>query len=69
MKKAGTKPTPASAPGEETGAQGTSLLHEPTYVFEADDVRVLPVPQENLDLFRGVSLTLIDDLEQAEHVT
>lgn len=40
-----------------------------TYVFEGDDVWVLPVPQENLDLFRGVSFTLIDYLEQAEHVT
>lgn len=35
---------------------------ETTYVFEGDDVRVLAVPQENLNLFRGVSFTLIDNL-------
>lgn len=35
-----------------------------TYVFEGDDVRVLAVPQQNLNLFRGVSFALIDYLEQ-----
>lgn len=40
-----------------------------TYVLERDDVRVLPVPQQDLDLFRGVSLTLVDDLEYTEQGT
>lgn len=35
---------------------------ETTYVFKGDDVRVLAVPQENLNLFRGVSFTLINNL-------
>lgn len=47
-------------------AQATPLLHEGAYVFEGDDVGVLAVPQEDLNLFRGVPFTLIDDLKQTE---
>lgn len=36
----------------------------PTHIFQSDDVGVLPVPQKNFNLFRGVSLALVDDLRK-----
>lgn len=46
------------------GGAGRREAEAATYVLECDDVRVLAVPQEDLDLFRGVAFALIDDLEQ-----
>lgn len=46
------------------GGAGRHEADTATYVLERDDVRVLAVPQEDLDLFRGVAFALIDDLEQ-----
>lgn len=46
------------------GGAGRCEAEAATYVLERDDVRVLAVPQEDLDLFRGVAFALIDDLEQ-----
>lgn len=46
------------------GGAGRREAEAATYVLERDDVRVLAVPQEDLDLFRGVAFALIDDLEQ-----
>lgn len=33
-----------------------------THILQCDDIWVLPVPQEYLDLLRGVSLALVNDL-------
>ena len=40
----------------------------PTHIFQSDDVGVLPVPQKNFNLFRGVSLALVNDLRKGVHV-
>lgn len=53
-------------PLEKRKAEATRCCREITYVLEGDDVWVLAVPQQNLNLFRGVPFTLIDDLEQTE---
>lgn len=58
---------PCTRASWDAGASRGAGRHEAeaaTYVLERDDVRVLAVPQEDLDLFRGVAFALIDDLEQ-----
>lgn len=45
---------------------GACTAARSTYIFEGDDVGVLAVPQQNLNLFRGVSLALVNDLEHTE---
>lgn len=53
-----------SAPAGETQAAAWPRLRGDTYVLEGDDVGVLAIPQQDLDLLRGVSPALVDDLEQ-----
>lgn len=38
-----------------------------THVFQSNDVWMLPISQENLDFFRGVSFALINYLEYKKH--
>lgn len=53
---------------ESRAPSPSPLSRTPTYIFQSDDVGVLPIPQKNLNLFRGISLALVDDLRRGVHV-